>query len=393
MRYNNYFFVSHSSYLHGAETCLLHLIRVLRLKENCNIHVLLPFDDSDSEMVYSLKRIGCQVHYLPYAKTRWVDTSFHLFSFTLQTLALIPRIFKLYCRVKPNVVVLNSLVLSPVFAMVAGFLRIPRIWHILELGIEDHGYRFLLGRSLTFLLIFRLASGLVFLSNFIKTKFLYGDKEFTFVIPPAFETSFTNQRSVCAPSIDESTKWSILVLGRTAEGKGQIDAIRAMHVLIYQNMRYDLHLTLVGVINNTYTKEIRSLASQLNLDEFISWIPFSSSSLTNEYLQRADLGLVTSRNEAFGRITVEYMLNGLIVVGADYGGTSEILDQFRTSTFRYKPGNYFELAQVINSITQRNRTDYKYLLEEQALKANDIYSDESHYELWSQVFSKFIKRS
>jgi glycosyltransferase involved in cell wall biosynthesis len=388
MRLNNYLFVSHGSHLHGAEISLLHLARVLRMKENCNIHVLLPFDDSDSEMLDLLNKIGCQVHCLPYLKTRWVDSNFDLFSFTWQTIALFPRVLWLYCRVKPSVVVLNSLVLSPVFAFTASFLRIPRIWHILELGIEDHGYRFLIGRPLTFRLIARLAKRLVFLSNFIKIKFVHGDNEFAFVIPPAFETSFANRRSVCAPSNDEPNKWSILILGRTAEGKGQIDAIKAMHVLINQHERYDIHLTIVGVINNTYTKEIRSLASQLNLDEFISWIPFCSSSFASEYMQRADVGLVTSRNEAFGRITVEYMLNGLIVVGADYGGTSEILDQFKTSTFRYKPGNYYELAQVIHSITLKPRAYYKKMLSEQGFLASEVYSDERHYELWSQVFSK-----
>ena len=38
-----------------------------------------------------------------------------------------------------------------------------------------------------------------------------------------------------------------------------------------------------------------------------------------------DIALVASCSEAFGRVTVEAMLAGMLVIGADVAGTSELI--------------------------------------------------------------------
>ena len=46
----------------------------------------------------------------------------------------------------------------------------------------------------------------------------------------------------------------------------------------------------------------------------------------NQILRNMDVGLMLSKREAFGRVTVEYMLNYMPVIGVNTGATPEIID-------------------------------------------------------------------
>jgi glycosyltransferase involved in cell wall biosynthesis len=67
------------------------------------------------------------------------------------------------------------------------------------------------------------------------------------------------------------------------------------------------------------------------------------------YLRAADIVLVCSRAEAFGRATVEGMLAGKPVIGTDSGGTPELIDAGRTGSL-YPPGNAEKLAERIGEL-------------------------------------------
>src|SRR5699024_10686887 len=58
-----------------------------------------------------------------------------------------------------------------------------------------------------------------------------------------------------------------------------------------------------------------------------------------------DIALVTSSAEAFGRVTVEAMMAGALVIGADTMGTKEILNN--RYGLLYKQGNPKSLAESI----------------------------------------------
>jgi hypothetical protein len=60
-----------------------------------------------------------------------------------------------------------------------------------------------------------------------------------------------------------------------------------------------------------------------------------------------DIILMTSHNEAFGRVTLEGQLLGKIVIGAKIGGTLEIIDDKKTGIL-YKPGDPNDFAKKID---------------------------------------------
>ena len=68
-------------------------------------------------------------------------------------------------------------------------------------------------------------------------------------------------------------------------------------------------------------------------------------------MQGLDILCVCSRREAFGRVTVEGMLSGCLVIGADTAGTVEVLDDGKAGIL-YHAGNPDDLADHIASALQ-----------------------------------------
>ena len=59
-----------------------------------------------------------------------------------------------------------------------------------------------------------------------------------------------------------------------------------------------------------------------------------------------ELGIVASRSEAFGRVTIEGMLAQMAMIGASAAGTSELIENGKTGLL-YEPDNIEELTKEI----------------------------------------------
>ncbi len=67
-----------------------------------------------------------------------------------------------------------------------------------------------------------------------------------------------------------------------------------------------------------------------------------------EIYKNSDIAIVSSKAEAFGRVTVEAMMGGTLVVGADTAGTKEIIGE-RYGVL-YKQGDSHDLAEKLKFI-------------------------------------------
>ena len=70
-----------------------------------------------------------------------------------------------------------------------------------------------------------------------------------------------------------------------------------------------------------------------------------------EVWRNTDLCVMCSRAEAFGRVTVEAMLAGAFVIGANTAGTAEIIED-QKSGLLYKQGDPGDLALKIMYVLQ-----------------------------------------
>ena len=133
----------------------------------------------------------------------------------------------------------------------------------------------------------------------------------------------------------------LLLAGRIAPGKGQLDAAKAVVKLNEKEPKY--HLTIVGSVGNeTYAKELNAYVSdlpdgQVTIQSFADDLKLLRS--------QTDIALVCSSHEAMGRVTIESLLSGCLVVGANGGATPELLAGGRG--LLYEPGDINCLAKAI----------------------------------------------
>lgn len=131
---------------------------------------------------------------------------------------------------------------------------------------------------------------------------------------------------------------------RTKESVEFIESVRRI---------VDCHLTLVGNSSEDYLEELNTYILQNSLENNVTIIPYTENILS--VLERADILLMNSRSEGFGRVTVEGMISGLLVVGRDAAGTSEIISN-RENGVLYRDKDDF--CNCIHEI-DKNREQYK----------------------------------
>ena len=130
---------------------------------------------------------------------------------------------------------------------------------------------------------------------------------------------------------------NFLISGRVSGEKRQEEAIRAVALLIEAGYR-NLHLSIAGPGD---TDKLCSLIADRKIEEYVTFLGYRSDL---PLLRREmDVELVCSLWEAFGRVTVEAMMSSNPVIGADSGGTPELIKDGENG-YLYRQGDERDLA-------------------------------------------------
>ena len=143
---------------------------------------------------------------------------------------------------------------------------------------------------------------------------------------------------------DNSTRNEFLIAGDISEGKGQWDAVRAIEIL--KKRGKSIHLVIIGTGTERAKWEIRKYVRIHQLERNIDVRDFTSD--LNVLRKKSGCILVTSKMEALGRVTIESMLAMQFVIGADSGGTVEIIGENGKRGLLYEQGNPNSLANAID---------------------------------------------
>lgn len=135
----------------------------------------------------------------------------------------------------------------------------------------------------------------------------------------------------------------IVMCGGIYEGKGQLDAAKAVSLVIKKG--YHVSLDYYGEsCNKKYYSELKSYIENNNLAGIINFRGYLNK--INEVLGNYDAGLVCSKAEGFGLVTVEYLLSGLCVIASDTGANPELLGKGEYG-YLYPFGDTGKLAEAI----------------------------------------------
>lgn len=224
---------------------------------------------------------------------------------------------------EPDLVLTNTIV-SPWAAIAARLVGVRHVWFPHEYG-DDHEFQY--PRDQTFGDIGVLSDLVVassrglrdYLSQWIdpeKLAVLYT----RFDIPAMRELAARSDEDP-APFTD-AADLRVVCVARIARSKGQARLARAIAELAARGLRVEA--ALVGTAEGPALRELEEELDSLGVADRV--FPVGSRENPHPIIAAADVGVVVSDSEGFGRATVEYLVGGKPVVGFRIGGTIELVE-------------------------------------------------------------------
>lgn len=252
----------------------------------------------------------------------------------------IVRIKRLIKRENVDIVHLNTTyTYAP--AKAAYSCGVPVVWHLREFLEEDQHKR-IWNRRYGYKLISR-AAAVIAISESVYNKYrpiLKGTN-----LLKIYNGLDENYYSCPPRDLFQSETIHILMVGTIIETKGQMYAIQALKKLI-DDGRKNVELTIVGQLSQ-YAQQLKKYVEGIGLSDHIHFPGLQKD--TASFYHRSDIVLVCSYFEAFGRVTVEAMMGGCVVIGANTGGTVELIRDKDTG-YLYEGGNVDDLKRAIEYV-------------------------------------------
>lgn len=339
----NILLVAHERNLGGASKSLVTLAGELQKRGN-KVVVVVPFR---SGQVYAkLRETGIPVYKIFFGW--WMMPSYWnpLFKAVFRMLYAtekIPalRIVRVARREKIQLIHSNSSAID-VGAVAARMAKLPHVWHFREFGDMDYQLEYLKGREESCRFVTATEGKTVFISHNLreyyrdgipdgKCRVVYNGISEDYLCPK----EYAGNRSVTV----------FLISGNLHRNKGQDTALQAARILREKGIG-GFELWVAGQASamgdsKKFEEELRAFAER-HLQGTCRFLGFVSD--MKEVRQRADIELVCSNREAFGRVTIEAMMSGNPVLATDTGANPELVEDRQTGRL-FKNGNAGDLAE------------------------------------------------
>ena len=327
----NVLFVMSDALLYGSSKSMLDLAIFLSNNNVC-VKFLLP---SHGPLAEELKK--SKVEYKIYKYAGWVNPigcKMDKIKFPLKWLYNQVRLFHIGKWIKENDFQIIHSANSTVYfgALIARKFNIKHVWHLREFLEEDYGIEFSGKRYARRLL--READELICISKVVYEKFYsMVNCQMNLVYNGVKKGHYDSDRF-------KANKISIVMIGSLIETKGQGQAIEAAKLLVDKG--YEIELNIIG--DGPDEVKLKQRVEVAHLTGTVLFHGFSND--VCNFRKKADIALVCSHQEAFGRVTAEAMMAGNLVIGANSGGTAELVTDEKTGLL-YTPGRYKDLAEKI----------------------------------------------
>jgi glycosyltransferase involved in cell wall biosynthesis len=317
-------FIFHERNNGGACRCALSLLKELSERGHC-VTAVIPFRRGTLRSALEELSIPYRVVFFAW----WMMPSYWhpLFKIAFRALHWLDgiaatRIARMARRLHADVIHSNSSAID-VGARAAVLAGLPHVWHVREFGDLDYQLEFLAGKSASCRFMAAVPGAVLFVSRALREHYrgLLPDNLCHVVydgIPPEYAIDKAQGAA--------SGETVFLLAGNVQEGKGQRLAVEAARIL-HGRGRTGFRLLLAGAptsmkLSRAYAEEVKELAANLpeGVVEFAGYVRDM-----NALRARADVELVCSASEAFGRVTVEAMLASNPVIASDSGASPELV--------------------------------------------------------------------
>ncbi len=347
----------------GGEKSLYNFLIKFKNNENFQIYLILP--EYDERLNFSqIKSYYYPVTYLiNYRKVKNVK---YIRNFI--------KIIKLIKNIKPDYFYFNGLYKSELLILLIKMLfpELIIILHIRNIFFKMPFYRFL---------AIRISNKKIFISKFVKQSFKKSLQENSKVI-------YNIQNEIIETDnipFYNKTKYQIGIFSRISPEKGQLDFIQIAKKVIDSSKNFMFNIygsTLYG--SEDYYKKLEKYIKEHKIESYIKFHGYKKNIL--EEILKNDAILVCSHFEPFGRVIIEAMACGRIVLSYDYGGPSEIIKNgFNGFLIEYK--NIDGFAKRLLSIPSLPASTLIEIYQNSINTVKSKYNYDSFYRLFKELLN------
>lgn len=366
----------------GAFLSMVKLCSLLQEKFDVNPYIILPYAGNGQKLLEDNN-----LQYEIIRSEDWIVPVNASTGFTLKKLKKqlknIFAFFKLIKLIKSkniDIVHINT-IYSYVGAIAAMAAKTPFIWHIREILEQGQNNTFInekIAHS-----IINQAAKIISISKCVALMYPQFDKKKTEIIYNGIDTNTFYKKD---KTIFNNNLHKFICTGEIYPKKGQFDLVRACKKLEQKGIE-NWKLDIIGQGD---IECLQKLIEELKLTDRIKILGYKQN--VADYMSDADISFMTSHCEAFGRVTVEAMMAGCLVIGANSGGTPEIITTKETGLL-YQTGDIEALAETIKyAIT--NTSETKEIARNGQLFALNRFTAEKNaaqiHDLYTQVLERNI---
>lgn len=332
--------------LGGAEMSMLDVFDALGDKYNVKPEFVLR--EPVMGLAGAIRKRGWKYHALGY--TFWSDGNpptkpEDIYRNANQNMEAVKSIEQRIKKTKPDLVMTNSIV-CPWAAIAAYNQKVPHVWFVREYGDLDHGRIFELGREKTMADVGNLSSLVVTISKSLRSHLVkyMPERKVTVLYNPFKIDEIVESSKITVPDpFQRKSSLKLVIAGNLAPSKGQLEAVKAVARLVKQG--HDVELCAVGKQGEPdFTELMDEVIKENKIENRIHLVGFQENLLS--YVKFADVGIMASRREGFGRVTFEYLVLGKPVVGANSGATPEMIDN-DINGYLFESGNVESLVSAL----------------------------------------------
>ena len=337
-------YITHVRDLSGANSSLLQLITELR--DNYGVEPFVVYPNRKSNGQKDLHNILEERGIKGFACGRMVcfqreHTGFiyKIYFILFEVLNILQILYA--CRgIKFDLVHSNTSILD-LGLYIAKIKRIPHVWHLREVASLSFGFKSIFGDKYTRWL-YHKSDRVIAISQNVRDEFAeFTDKDKTKVVYNGVKPS----TSFKEPKYNQEIA-NICIVGRVEDNKNQIEAVKAISILVNKGLT-NLKLYIIGDYNNEYGKIVKRYVVDNNLESYVEFMGLRFD--VPVLLDNMIIGLMLSRHEAFGRVTIEYMQHKLFAIASNTSANVEIVED-GINGFLYDFGNPQSLAEKIEYV-------------------------------------------
>jgi len=227
------------------------------------------------------------------------------------------ELHKITIKEKPDIIHTNIGVFHEGFK-VAKKMKIPHIWHLREYQDIDFDHKPFPSKSILIKMLKQ--SYVITISDGIRRHF---DLENYPLAKKIYNGILPKKEHYYNPQKEKY----FLCASRVSQEKGHHEVIEILAEFYKEHCDYKL--IIAGFGNDKYIKRLHNLTINLGCEEYVEFIGFKNKEELSELFKNATALIVNSKFEGLGRMTVEALFCGCLVIGKNTGGTKEILELTR----------------------------------------------------------------